>query len=157
MSLNILQSFCFPSPPLPSTPFSFLFFFSLPRFPLPSLFTAYSKMVQRRSEDTLSSLPRRNSLMAYTHQNSNHFGGIGGPGHTSSPARLASNFFNALLATALFRCWHIIIFFVGWATMVTLINEKVTKLSFQSTLLTVYVSSISVIKRVDPNLKSAWN
>ncbi|TFK50425.1 UPF0187-domain-containing protein [Heliocybe sulcata] len=44
---------------------------------------------------------------------------------------------DALLATALFRCWHILIFFTGWATGVTLISEYVHNLGIQSTLLTV--------------------
>ncbi|EPQ51232.1 UPF0187-domain-containing protein [Gloeophyllum trabeum ATCC 11539] len=44
---------------------------------------------------------------------------------------------DALLATALFRCWHILLFFTGWATAVTLISKYVTSLGIQSTLLTV--------------------
>ena len=50
-----------------------------------------------------------------------------------------SSLISALLATALFRCWHILLFFSGWATMVTLISEYVRPLTFQPTLLTVLV------------------
>ncbi|KAI5117170.1 hypothetical protein M0805_003986 [Coniferiporia weirii] len=79
---------------------------------------------------------RRNySFLMYAHQPSNHFGGsIEG---SATPARLLPTFFKAILATALFRCWHILLFFIGWATAITLINEKVTNLTMQSTLLTV--------------------
>lgn len=73
--------------------------------------------------------------MAYAQQHSNHFGG--GLDAATSPTHLVSTMFNAILATALFRCWHILVFFIGWATMVTLINEHVTNLTFQATLLTV--------------------
>ncbi|KAG8995487.1 hypothetical protein FRB94_009136 [Tulasnella sp. JGI-2019a] len=45
---------------------------------------------------------------------------------------------NAILATALFRCWHLIVFFTGWATMVVLINVHVHSLTFASTLLTIF-------------------
>ncbi|KIY72571.1 UPF0187-domain-containing protein [Cylindrobasidium torrendii FP15055 ss-10] len=49
----------------------------------------------------------------------------------------SSNFLNALLATALFRCWHIIIFFSAWSAMVTLLNNHGYHASFQPTLITV--------------------
>ncbi|KII84012.1 hypothetical protein PLICRDRAFT_180029 [Plicaturopsis crispa FD-325 SS-3] len=51
--------------------------------------------------------------------------------------RRGASFFNALLATALFRCWHILLFFTAWATAITLINERVRPLTIQITLLTV--------------------
>ena len=54
-----------------------------------------------------------------------------------------SSLISALLATALFRCWHILLFFTGWATMVTLISHYVYKLSIQPTLLTVLVSTVA--------------
>ncbi|KAF8518639.1 Bestrophin, RFP-TM, chloride channel-domain-containing protein [Hysterangium stoloniferum] len=56
-----------------------------------------------------------------------------------SPNRsLTKGFINSLLATALFRCYHIISFFTVWAACVTLINAKnVYPLNFQPTLLTV--------------------
>ena len=53
-----------------------------------------------------------------------------------------SSLISALLATALFRCWHILLFFTGWAAMVTLICEFVYPLAFQPTLLTVSVPII---------------
>ncbi|KAG8984482.1 hypothetical protein FRB94_009970 [Tulasnella sp. JGI-2019a] len=51
---------------------------------------------------------------------------------------LSSGLLNAIFATALFRCWHLILFFTGWATMVVLVSEHVHNLSFASTLLTVF-------------------
>ncbi|ESK91588.1 UPF0187-domain-containing protein [Moniliophthora roreri MCA 2997] len=44
---------------------------------------------------------------------------------------------NTLLATALFRCWHILIFFGAWATLITILNHQGHQLVIQPTLLTV--------------------
>ncbi|KAF5364959.1 hypothetical protein D9758_008139 [Tetrapyrgos nigripes] len=61
--------------------------------------------------------------------------------HTPDPfaprQRPGASFVSALLATALFRCWHILIFFGAWATLITILNEQGHKLTFQPTLLTV--------------------
>jgi hypothetical protein len=46
---------------------------------------------------------------------------------------------SALFATALFRCWHILLFFTGWGAMVTLISKFVHPLNIPPTLLTVLV------------------
>ncbi|KAJ7620988.1 hypothetical protein FB45DRAFT_928058 [Roridomyces roridus] len=51
--------------------------------------------------------------------------------------RPGSSFFNALLATALFRCWHILLFFAGWATMITVLDHHKFKVRIGVTLLTV--------------------
>jgi putative membrane protein len=51
----------------------------------------------------------------------------------------SSTFWNAILATALFRCWHILIFFAAWSTAISVISDKVKDLSIASTLLTVFV------------------
>ncbi|THU99024.1 UPF0187-domain-containing protein [Dendrothele bispora CBS 962.96] len=51
--------------------------------------------------------------------------------------RPGSSFVNALLATALFRCWHLLIFFGAWATLITVLNEQGHDLTFDATLLTV--------------------
>ncbi|KAF8066963.1 Bestrophin, RFP-TM, chloride channel-domain-containing protein [Lyophyllum atratum] len=51
--------------------------------------------------------------------------------------RPGSSFFNALLATALFRCWHILLFFAAWATLISVLNAQGHKLFIQPTLLTV--------------------
>ncbi|KAJ7595691.1 Bestrophin, RFP-TM, chloride channel-domain-containing protein [Mycena floridula] len=51
--------------------------------------------------------------------------------------RPGASFFSALLATALFRCWHILIFFAGWSTLITVLNKQGHKLSIAVTLLTV--------------------
>jgi hypothetical protein len=47
--------------------------------------------------------------------------------------------FHAVSATALFRCWHIILFFSAWATCVSLVSHYVHDLGVQPTLLTVSV------------------
>ncbi|KAK0476345.1 Bestrophin, RFP-TM, chloride channel-domain-containing protein [Armillaria novae-zelandiae] len=46
-------------------------------------------------------------------------------------------FVSTLLATALFRCWHILIFFSAWGTLITILNHQGYELYFASTLLTV--------------------
>ncbi|KAK0450293.1 Bestrophin, RFP-TM, chloride channel-domain-containing protein [Desarmillaria tabescens] len=46
-------------------------------------------------------------------------------------------FVNAVLATALFRCWHILIFFSAWGTLITILNHQGHELYFTATLLTV--------------------
>ncbi|KAJ7827138.1 Bestrophin, RFP-TM, chloride channel-domain-containing protein [Mycena olivaceomarginata] len=53
--------------------------------------------------------------------------------------RPGASFFNALLATALFRCWHILLFFAGWSTLITVLdqNRDRFKVRIASTLLTV--------------------
>ncbi|KJA27108.1 hypothetical protein HYPSUDRAFT_158134 [Hypholoma sublateritium FD-334 SS-4] len=51
--------------------------------------------------------------------------------------RPGASFVNAVLATALFRCWHILLFFAAWSTLITILNEQGHRLFIQSTLLTV--------------------
>ena len=63
--------------------------------------------------------------------------GLSSPDPFQRRGRLGSTLLNAVLATALFRCWHILIFFAGWSTAVSVISHKVTNLGIQSTLLTV--------------------
>ena len=46
-------------------------------------------------------------------------------------------FMSAALATAVFRCWPLLVFFSGWATAITIINHNVHSLIIQPTLLTV--------------------
>ena len=53
---------------------------------------------------------------------------------------LASTFMNAILATALFRCWHILIFFGAWSTLISVISHNIKDLGIASTLLTVFVT-----------------
>lgn len=48
-------------------------------------------------------------------------------------ARLA----NAVTATAIVKCWPLLVFFSGWATMVSIVSHNVHDLGIQSTLLTV--------------------
>ncbi|CAE6426976.1 unnamed protein product [Rhizoctonia solani] len=54
------------------------------------------------------------------------------------PAKFFPSLFNAILATALFRCWNLILFFAGWATCICLISDNVRDLGIASTLLTVF-------------------
>ena len=49
------------------------------------------------------------------------------------------SFASAILATAVFRCWHILLFFGAWSTAICLISNYLVDLGIQSTLLTVYV------------------
>ncbi|KAG0702548.1 Bestrophin, RFP-TM, chloride channel-domain-containing protein [Suillus ampliporus] len=49
-----------------------------------------------------------------------------------------SSFWQAVLATALFRCWHILIFFGAWSTAVCVISHNVHSLALQPTLITVF-------------------
>ncbi|KAH7333731.1 Bestrophin, RFP-TM, chloride channel-domain-containing protein [Rhizoctonia solani] len=44
----------------------------------------------------------------------------------------------SILATALFRCWYLIVLLTVWAACVALINDKVRNLSIQPTLLTAF-------------------
>ncbi|KAJ7457185.1 Bestrophin, RFP-TM, chloride channel-domain-containing protein [Mycena galericulata] len=59
------------------------------------------------------------------------------PDSVAARRRPGASFFNALLATALFRCWHILLFFAGWATMITLLDRHKFKVRIGVTLLTV--------------------
>ncbi|KAI6157219.1 Bestrophin, RFP-TM, chloride channel-domain-containing protein, partial [Pisolithus tinctorius] len=52
---------------------------------------------------------------------------------------------NTLLATTIFRCWHILLFFGAWSAMVCSINQHVHKLAFQPTLLTVFGTVLGFI------------
>lgn len=53
-----------------------------------------------------------------------------------------STFWNALLATALFRCWHLLIFFAAWSTAISVVSHKYQSLGIASTLLTVFVTML---------------
>ncbi|KAG8904420.1 hypothetical protein FRB99_001799 [Tulasnella sp. 403] len=57
----------------------------------------------------------------------------------------ALNIVNTLLATALFRCWHLILFFGLWATGVCLVSDKIGYKGMQTTLLTVFGSVLGFI------------
>lgn len=66
-----------------------------------------------------------------------HYLGLGSPDPFQRPRRFWPTLFNAILATALFRCWHILIFFAAWSTAICVISHNVHNLGIQSTLLTV--------------------
>ena len=48
-------------------------------------------------------------------------------------------FWHAILATALFRCWHLLLFFAAWSTAISVISHTTKDLGISSTLLTVFV------------------
>ncbi|KAG6333100.1 hypothetical protein ID866_5991 [Astraeus odoratus] len=54
-----------------------------------------------------------------------------------APSQGAS-FIHAILATAIFRCWHILLFFGAWSTMVCLIAQHNANITLQPTLITVF-------------------
>jgi hypothetical protein len=56
---------------------------------------------------------------------------------------LGASLVDALLATALFRCWYILVFFTGWATLVALVSIHVKSLAINPVLLTVCVHSLT--------------
>ncbi|KAJ7069973.1 Bestrophin, RFP-TM, chloride channel-domain-containing protein [Mycena amicta] len=66
-----------------------------------------------------------------------HKGFAAAPDATASRRRPGASFVNALLATALFRCWHILLFFAGWATCITLLDHHHFKVRIPVLLLTV--------------------
>ncbi|PFH51581.1 hypothetical protein AMATHDRAFT_74791 [Amanita thiersii Skay4041] len=51
--------------------------------------------------------------------------------------RPGASFVNAILATTLFRCWHILVLFSAWSTLITVLNSQGYRLHIQATLLTV--------------------
>jgi ion channel-forming bestrophin family protein len=74
-------------------------------------------------------------------QHVNFVPGLGVVDPFSRPRGPFSSFTHAVLATAIFRCWHILLFFTAWATAIYLIDINVHKVAIQSTLLTVYVGA----------------
>ncbi|KAM5531168.1 hypothetical protein V8D89_014200 [Ganoderma adspersum] len=56
-------------------------------------------------------------------------------GHSTRSA--LGRFVAAVLATAVFRCWPLLLFFTGWATAVSVISHTTHSLVIQPTLLTV--------------------
>ncbi|CAE6443349.1 unnamed protein product [Rhizoctonia solani] len=79
------------------------------------------------------------SAASMANKHDSHFvGGLSPIDPFAHPTRFFPSLFNAILATALFRCWNLILFFAGWATCVCLISAKVHNLGISSTLLTVF-------------------
>ncbi|KAA1472691.1 UPF0187-domain-containing protein [Dentipellis sp. KUC8613] len=66
-----------------------------------------------------------------------HFFDIRSPDPFAPKRKFWPRFMNALLATALFRCWHILLFFAGWSTCISLVSNYKHNLGISSTLLTV--------------------
>ncbi|KAK1230952.1 hypothetical protein PQX77_005926 [Marasmius sp. AFHP31] len=67
----------------------------------------------------------------------NHDGFGSVPDPFAPRRRTGDSWINAILATALFRCWHILIFFGAWATLISVLNHNGHNLTIQPTLLTV--------------------
>ncbi|KAI0067026.1 UPF0187-domain-containing protein [Artomyces pyxidatus] len=66
-----------------------------------------------------------------------HFVGNSVPDPFASPRGSWPTFFNAVLATAVFRCWHILIFFAAWSTTICVISATTFNLGISNALLTV--------------------
>ncbi|KAJ7143744.1 Bestrophin, RFP-TM, chloride channel-domain-containing protein [Mycena epipterygia] len=66
-----------------------------------------------------------------------HKGFASAPDPFAPRRRPGASFFNALLATALFRCWHILMFFAAWSTVITVLDHHKFKVRLAVTLLTV--------------------
>ncbi|KAJ7080604.1 Bestrophin, RFP-TM, chloride channel-domain-containing protein [Mycena belliarum] len=66
-----------------------------------------------------------------------HKGFAAAPDSVAARRRPGASFFNALLATAVFRCWHILLFFAAWSTTITVLDHNKFNVRFASTLLTV--------------------
>jgi ion channel-forming bestrophin family protein len=49
-------------------------------------------------------------------------------------------FFHALLATALFRCWYMLVLVGAWSTAICVISANIKNLGISSSLLTVSVA-----------------
>lgn len=73
-----------------------------------------------------------------------HFGG-GVVDPFSAPRRFWPSLAHSILATALFRCWHILLFFALWSATVCLISHYVHNLAINSALLTVYGFLINIL------------
>ncbi|KAG9093797.1 hypothetical protein FS749_013722, partial [Ceratobasidium sp. UAMH 11750] len=85
--------------------------------------------------DTLG--PSAAAAMSPNSRDTHFVGGLPPIDPFAHPARFFPTLLNAVLATALFRCWNLILLFTGWAACVCLITDKVHDLSIQPTLLTV--------------------
>jgi|SRR5712675_484603 len=70
--------------------------------------------------------------------------GPGFPDPFSSDRTFNKAFWHAILATALFRCWHILIFFAAWSTTICVISDTTKNLGIAPTLLTVFVAVLSL-------------
>ncbi|KAL4268337.1 Voltage-dependent anion channel-forming protein YneE/VCCN1/2-like protein, partial [Pleurotus pulmonarius] len=63
--------------------------------------------------------------------------GFKGPDPFAPREQPAASIVNAFLATAFYRCWHILLFYGAWATMVTVLGHTGHDIIVQPTLLTV--------------------
>ncbi|KAF7299198.1 hypothetical protein MIND_00868500 [Mycena indigotica] len=86
-----------------------------------------------------ASIPKTPRTETFTHKGFRAAGDA-----TASRRRPGASFVNALLATALFRCWHILLFFAAWSTCITVLDDHHFKVRIPLTLLTVQVSSSTV-------------
>ncbi|KAF6760426.1 Bestrophin, RFP-TM, chloride channel-domain-containing protein [Ephemerocybe angulata] len=63
--------------------------------------------------------------------------GFRGPDPFAPRKRPRFSFIDALLATALFQCWHILVFFTAWSAAVTALNHRGKNITLEPILLTV--------------------
>ncbi|KAH6909999.1 Bestrophin, RFP-TM, chloride channel-domain-containing protein [Coprinopsis sp. MPI-PUGE-AT-0042] len=63
--------------------------------------------------------------------------GFSAPDPFAPRRRPGASFIHALLATAVFRCWHHLLFAGAWSTLITILNKQGHKLVIETTLLTV--------------------
>jgi putative membrane protein len=61
------------------------------------------------------------------------------PDPFSQERAFGPTFWHAILATAFFRCWHLLLFFGAWSTAISVISHTTKNLGIASTLLTVFV------------------
>ncbi|KAH7890240.1 Bestrophin, RFP-TM, chloride channel-domain-containing protein [Phlebopus sp. FC_14] len=76
--------------------------------------------------------------MSYPEQVDANLGGVPTYPFELPPRSPFGSFVHAVLATAIFRCWHILIFFGAWSTMVCIVSNNVRSLAIQPTLITVF-------------------
>jgi hypothetical protein len=91
---------------------------------------------------SLLSIPHRFYFIRFSMQSAN---GPSFPDPFRHERGLARNFVHAILATALFRCWHILLFFAAWSTVISVISHTTKDLGIPSTLLTVFVGKFFCI------------
>ena len=55
----------------------------------------------------------------------------------SAPRRRpGASFLHAILATTFFRCWHLLLFFGAWSSLITVLNNQGQNITIEPTLLT---------------------
>ncbi|KAF9261132.1 UPF0187-domain-containing protein [Marasmius fiardii PR-910] len=104
----------------------------LPRITCASIIPKSAEQVLERK---LSQKVGIKKATTFSHESYKGFGNVSDP--FAPRQRPGDSLFQAILATALFRCWHILIFFGAWATVITILNDNGHELIIQPTVLTV--------------------